>query len=68
MKDEGPAIRKRGSCADTMRSCFGGLGARLEGVFHPGEPPPVFVHLLHKGDQLNWLNPGVLAAPWWRVI
>jgi hypothetical protein len=24
--------------------------------------------LLHAGDQLGWLAPGILAAPWWRVL
>ena len=24
--------------------------------------------LLHAGDTLDWLTPGVLAVPWWRVI
>lgn len=24
--------------------------------------------LLHTGDRLEWLAPGVLAAPWWRVL
>ena len=24
--------------------------------------------LLHGGNSLEWLNPDVLAAPWWRVI
>ena len=24
--------------------------------------------LLHTGPQLEWLAPGVLAAPWWRVM
>lgn len=24
--------------------------------------------LLHTGSQLEWLAPGILAAPWWRVI
>ena len=24
--------------------------------------------LLHTGDELKWLSPGVLAAPWWRVL
>ena len=24
--------------------------------------------LLHGGDALEWLAPGILAAPWWRVI
>ena len=24
--------------------------------------------LLHTGDRLEWLAPGILAAPWWRVI
>ncbi len=24
--------------------------------------------LLHTGDQIEWIAPGVLAAPWWRVI
>lgn len=24
--------------------------------------------LLHTGDQTEWLAPGILAAPWWRVI
>lgn len=24
--------------------------------------------LLHTGDDVRWLAPGVLAAPWWRVI
>ena len=24
--------------------------------------------LLHTGDRLEWLAPGILAAPWWRVL
>jgi predicted AAA+ superfamily ATPase len=24
--------------------------------------------LLHDGDQVGWITPKVLAAPWWRVI
>jgi len=24
--------------------------------------------LLHTGDRTEWLAPGILAAPWWRVI
>ncbi|HET8984703.1 MAG TPA: ATP-binding protein [Trueperaceae bacterium] len=24
--------------------------------------------LLHDGDELEWLTPDVLAAPWWRVV
>lgn len=24
--------------------------------------------LLHAGDTLEWLAPGILAAPWWRVL
>jgi predicted AAA+ superfamily ATPase len=24
--------------------------------------------LLHGGDRIEWLAPGILAAPWWRVI
>jgi uncharacterized protein len=24
--------------------------------------------LLHTGDNIEWLAPGILAAPWWRVI
>ena len=24
--------------------------------------------LLHAGDTLDWIAPGVLAAPWWRVL
>ena len=24
--------------------------------------------LLHIGDDLEWLAPGVLSAPWWRVL
>ena len=24
--------------------------------------------LLHTGTQLEWLTPGVLAAPWWKVL
>jgi predicted AAA+ superfamily ATPase len=24
--------------------------------------------LLHAGDHLGWLAPGILAAPWWRVV
>jgi hypothetical protein len=24
--------------------------------------------LLHTGDRIEWLAPGVLAAPWWRVL
>ncbi len=24
--------------------------------------------LLHTGATLEWLTPGVLAAPWWRVL
>jgi predicted AAA+ superfamily ATPase len=24
--------------------------------------------LLHTGATLEWLSPGVLAAPWWRVL
>jgi len=24
--------------------------------------------LLHTGDETEWLAPGILAAPWWRVL
>jgi predicted AAA+ superfamily ATPase len=24
--------------------------------------------LLHAGDRIEWLAPGLLAAPWWRVL
>ena len=24
--------------------------------------------LLHTGDRIEWLAPGLLAAPWWRVL
>jgi predicted AAA+ superfamily ATPase len=24
--------------------------------------------LLHAGDRVEWLAPGILAAPWWRVL
>ena len=24
--------------------------------------------LLHTGDEVRWVAPGVLAAPWWRVL
>ena len=24
--------------------------------------------LLHGGDQVEWLGPRVLAAPWWAVV
>jgi len=24
--------------------------------------------LLHTGDRTEWLAPGLLAAPWWRVL
>lgn len=24
--------------------------------------------LLHTGDAIEWLAPGILAAPWWRVL
>ena len=24
--------------------------------------------LLHTGDEVRWIAPGVLAAPWWRVL
>lgn len=24
--------------------------------------------LLHAGQKLDWLTPGILAAPWWRVV
>jgi predicted AAA+ superfamily ATPase len=24
--------------------------------------------LLHTGDRVEWLAPGILAAPWWKVI
>ena len=24
--------------------------------------------LLHAGDRIEWLAPGILAAPWWRVL
>jgi hypothetical protein len=24
--------------------------------------------LLHTGDRVEWLAPGILAAPWWRVL
>jgi hypothetical protein len=24
--------------------------------------------LLHAGDRTEWLAPGILAAPWWRVL
>ena len=23
--------------------------------------------LLHAGNRVEWLSPGILAAPWWRV-
>ena len=23
---------------------------------------------LHTGDTVEWLSPGVLAAPWWKVL
>jgi predicted AAA+ superfamily ATPase len=31
-----------------------------------GECRPGLV--LHTGDQVEWLAPGILAAPWWRVL
>ena len=24
--------------------------------------------LLHTGTRVEWLAPGILAAPWWKVI
>jgi hypothetical protein len=24
--------------------------------------------LIHAGNRTEWLAPGILAAPWWRVI
>ena len=24
--------------------------------------------LLHTGETVEWLAPGILAAPWWRVL
>lgn len=24
--------------------------------------------VLHTGDRIEWLSPGVLAAPWWKVL
>ena len=24
--------------------------------------------LLHTGDTTEWLAPGILAAPWWKVL
>jgi predicted AAA+ superfamily ATPase len=24
--------------------------------------------VLHAGDRVEWLAPGILAAPWWRVM
>lgn len=24
--------------------------------------------LLHTGRTLDWLAPGILAAPWWQVL
>jgi hypothetical protein len=24
--------------------------------------------VLHTGDAIEWLAPGLLAAPWWRVL
>ena len=24
--------------------------------------------LLHAGETVDWIAPGVLAAPWWRVL
>ena len=24
--------------------------------------------LLHTGDMLDWIAPGILAVPWWRVL
>jgi predicted AAA+ superfamily ATPase len=33
---------------------------------YPGECPGGL--LLHTGDEIVWLAPGVLAAPWWRVL
>jgi predicted AAA+ superfamily ATPase len=24
--------------------------------------------LLHTGDRVEWLAPGVLACPWWKVL
>jgi len=24
--------------------------------------------LLHTGDRIEWLGPGILAAPWWKVM
>ena len=24
--------------------------------------------LLHSGNSLEWLTPGVLAAPWWKAM
>ena len=24
--------------------------------------------LLHAGDRTEWLAPGILSAPWWRVL
>ena len=24
--------------------------------------------LLHTGSEIRWIAPGVLVAPWWRVL
>jgi predicted AAA+ superfamily ATPase len=24
--------------------------------------------LLHTGDRVEWLSPGIVAAPWWKVL
>jgi len=24
--------------------------------------------VLHTGDAIEWLAPGILAAPWWKVL
>jgi hypothetical protein len=24
--------------------------------------------LFHTGNETEWLAPGILAAPWWRVV
>lgn len=36
--------------------------------FMGDHPAAVAGLLLHGGDELTWLDRGVLAAPWWRVL
>jgi hypothetical protein len=36
-------------------------------IIHAVNDPRVGL-LLHTGFQVEWLAPGILAAPWWRVL